>query len=172
MPSIAMIKIGLILFGCMVAAALSAAATHKIDQASYAQLELKIKTAEAEAIQKKAETQTALDQAGRDVDAANNAKIDALRVAAETRAKVIVKRVVQGRNNCITWGLVRYIDSQIDLVDMDALQVPAGATDATCINYPAPRLAQGLGQIVAVGQRNTARAQALQDYINKIAKVK
>lgn len=172
MPSIMMIKIGLILFGLMAATAVGAGTMHKIDLVDYAKLELKVKTAEADAERKKAENQTALDQAGRDVDAANQAKLDALRVASEARAKVIVKRVVSGRNNCVTWGLVRYIDSQVDLVGMDDLQVPAGVTDSTCINYPAARLAQGVGQIVAVGQRNTARAAALQDYVNRIAKVK
>jgi len=147
---------------------------HKVDLGTINGLKAQYAQAEAAALQKAQEKQKELDE----VTAAASTKAvadQAALVAAQQQSLARIPAhvtVIKGPGNCVTYGLVRVLDAAVFGSDPAKLNLPAGATDATCAPVDAPALAR---TIVTNYGRYKITAQQLTDlqaWARSIAAVK
>lgn len=125
--------------------------THQIDGNQYKALELSYQQAQIKAVQQAQEEQRKLDAIA----------VAAAQKEAQTQANLTAKakrqlaEVSKHVNNkpCVTYGLVRVVDSAVHGVLADQLKLPAGKSDDTCAPISAADLARSI-----VDNYNTANA--------------
>ncbi len=130
---------------------------HRLDAAAYANLKLSYAQAQATAVAAAQVEQQRLDSlatAAARAEAVNQSRIaaDAQAALAEVQAHV---KVVPG--HCVSWGLIRLLDSASRGTAAAGLPLPTGATDASCSSVDAVALARSV-----VSNYFTARANAEQ----------
>lgn len=172
MPTIEEIKLALIAVAILGASVLTGHFVHQVDLAKLQKVELEYKQAQADAAAAAKAEQAQLDKVSSDADAAELAQQKQMLADTQTRLAQVSKRVTRGANNCITWDLVRAIDSAAFGVDSDSMPLPAGKTGASCAGVDPAQLAAGIVANYAVGSRNKAVADGLQAYVKQLSQVK
>jgi len=171
MPSLATIRAIAILVILAAVAIGASVVTHKVDNARYLTLELKVADAADKAKAQAVAKQKELDEV---------AQAAAVK-EAESRQKIITQTVttikkvnhyVQDRSRCITVGLVRVLVAAARGSDPDLLPSTAGQSDDACAALGWRDLASWIVGNFGVARQNEGQLNGLQDALRARSAVK
>lgn len=151
-----------VMAGALLAAVLgSAVVTHKVDNSRYEALQIKIEKAHEKALDDAIALQQKEDQINVEQAQAYAAEQQRLATSAAQQLKEVEAHVKANGSHCVTWGLVRVLDSAATRRAVAEMPAPAGKSDDACAPTDAIALARNV-----VGNYYTAHANA--DQLNAL----
>lgn len=154
------------------AAAFGAAGMHKIDSAELNAFKADVAEKAAAALEAQQVHQKEIDDATAAANAAAIAQRDKALADTQARLAQVQRHIPAGKNNCITWGLLRFSIAPILKRDVDTMELPPGATDATCASVPGSDFGANIVTNYGIAARNHDKVLGWQGWAGKIAEEK
>lgn len=167
MPSLATIKLILMLVGAAALTIGSAVITHKVDQANLMKIEAGYKDAQLKAVEQAKAIQAAEDKVSLEAAVAEAAAQQQIVTVTQTLVKEVPIHVPFSSKCPVTVGFVRLLNAAVRGQPTADLSFAAGKPDDACAPIDARTLAGSILVNYAASTANSEQLGALQDWVRK-----